>query len=313
VKIQIVSVAAAIAAIPFSPVAAQAPGPQSAGATPAATEDSGSGGSATAADSGTPPVPGDAKAAHPDADQAIVITGVKRPAGDLLGGVSVVDKELLQHEARPSIGETLASQPGVTSSSFGPTASRPILRGLSGERVRILVDGIGTLDLSSSDPDHQVTINPLTADRIEVLRGPSALLFGSSAIGGVVNVIDTRIPRSVPDEPVRVSALAEFGSAADERSGNLSLDLPLGANFVAHADGAYSKYDDLDIRGFSAAGAAGNLDAVRHFDTTDQLRTEIVEARLWGGIHYRFSTEAGVQLGRMVAHYGLNHAFKSTR
>jgi iron complex outermembrane receptor protein len=116
--------------------------------------------------------------------------------------------------------------------------------------VRILVDGIGTLDLSSSDPDHQVTINPLTAERIEVLRGPSALLFGSSAIGGVVNVIDTRIPRHVPDEAVSVDALAEFGSAADERSGNLSLDLPLGANFVAHADGAYSEYDDLHIGGF---------------------------------------------------------------
>jgi hypothetical protein len=69
---------------------------------------------------------------------------------------------------------------------------------------------------------------------------------------------------------------------------------------------------DLDIRGFNAAGTPGNLDTVRHFDTTDQLRTEIVDARLWGGVHYRFSTEAGVQLGRMVAHYGLNHAFKST-
>jgi iron complex outermembrane receptor protein len=195
-------------------------------------------------------VPGDAKAAHPDTDQAIVITGVKRPAGDILGGVSVVDKELLQHEVRPSIGETLASQPGVTASSFGPTASRPILRGLSGERVRILVDGIGTLDLSSSDPDHQVTVNPLTAERIEVLRGPSALLFGSSAIGGVVNVIDTRIPRTVPTGPVRADALAEFGSAADERSANLSVDVPLGSNFVAHADGAFSKYDDLDIGGF---------------------------------------------------------------
>jgi hypothetical protein len=67
---------------------------------------------------------------------------------------------------------------------------------------------------------------------------------------------------------------------------------------------------DLDIHGFDAAGAGGNLDAVRHFDTADQLRTEIVDARLWGGIHYRFSTEAGVQLGRKVAHYGLNHAFK---
>ena len=248
-KFQIASLAAAVAAIPLSPAAAQAPGRESAG--PAATsDDSGSGDSSNAAESEAPPVPGDAKAAHPDADQAIVITGVKRPAGDLLGGVSVIDKELLQHEVRPSIGETLASQPGVTSSSFGPTASRPILRGLSGERVRILVDGIGTLDLSSSDPDHQVTINPLTAERIEVLRGPSALLFGSSAIGGVVNVLDTRIPRSVPDEPLRISALAQYGSAADERSGNLSVDLPLGSNFVAHADGAYSKYDDLGIGGF---------------------------------------------------------------
>jgi hypothetical protein len=70
---------------------------------------------------------------------------------------------------------------------------------------------------------------------------------------------------------------------------------------------------DLDIHGFDAAGAAGNLDAVRHFDTADELRTEIVDARLWGGIHYRFSTEAGVQLGRKVAHYGLNHAFKRSR
>jgi hypothetical protein len=69
---------------------------------------------------------------------------------------------------------------------------------------------------------------------------------------------------------------------------------------------------NLDLHGFDATGAAGNLNAVRHYDTTDQLRTEIVNARLWGGIHYRFSTEAGVQLGRKVAQYGLNHAFKPT-
>jgi hypothetical protein len=70
---------------------------------------------------------------------------------------------------------------------------------------------------------------------------------------------------------------------------------------------------DLDIRGFDVAGSPGNLDAVRHFDTTDQLRAEIVDARLWGGIHYRFSTEAGVHLGRKVAQYGLNHAFRPAR
>jgi iron complex outermembrane receptor protein len=248
VKNRIALLAAAAAVIPFAPAGAQtAP---SAEPVAAVTDSDATASGGVATESSVPPTPGDAAAAHPDTDQAIVITGVKRAAGDILGGVSVVDKEELQHAARPSIGETLASQPGVTASSFGPTASRPILRGLQGERVRILTDGIGTLDLSSSDPDHQVTINPLTAERIEVLRGPSALLFGSSAIGGVVNVIDTRIPRSVPSGPVKVDAFAEYGTAANERSGNLSVDVPLGGNFVAHADGAYSKYDDLKIGGF---------------------------------------------------------------
>ena len=247
-NIAFIRAAALAAAMPLSPAAAQSLVPSD--ATTPLVGDSAASGSASTAATEAPPVPGDAKAAHPDSDQAIVITGVRRRAGDILGGVSVVDKEILQHQVRPSIGETLAAQPGVTASSFGPTASRPILRGLSGERVRILVDGIGTLDLSSSDPDHQVTINPLTAERIEVLRGPSALLFGSSAIGGVVNVIDTRIPRTVPTGSIRLDGLAEFGTAADERSGNLSVDVPLGANFVAHADGAFSKYDDLHIGGF---------------------------------------------------------------
>jgi iron complex outermembrane receptor protein len=204
---------------------------------------------ADSADSPTEPTPGSAEQAHPDPDQAIVVTGVRRAAGDVLGGVSVVDKEELTRDVRPSIGETLKNQPGVTSSSFGPVASRPILRGLSGERVRILVDGIGSLDLSSSDPDHAVAINPLTAEKIEVLRGPSALLFGSSAIGGVVNVIDTRIPRRLPDGPVAAQALINYGSAANERAASSSVDVPLGGHFVLHADGAYSKFDDLRIGG----------------------------------------------------------------
>ncbi len=232
----------AAAAVALFPAAAHAAEPATRNGTSA---DANAAGSASAA-----PVPGSAKDAHPDTDQAIVITGVRRPAGDVLGGVTILDQEKLTHDVRPSIGETLASQPGVSASSFGPTASRPVLRGLSGERVRILVDGIGSLDLSASDPDHAVAINPLTAERIEVLRGPSALLFGSSAIGGVVNVIDSRIPRHVPDAPVAVNALATYGTAANERSANLSADVPLGGNFVGHLDGSYSKYDDLDIGGY---------------------------------------------------------------
>ena len=238
--------ATAAVIFPLSPAGAQTASPSSPAVADAAT---GGGSGDAASDAADPPVPGDAAQAHPDTDQAIVVTGVKRAAGDVLGSVSVVDKEQLTHDVRPSIGETLKDQPGVTASSFGPVASRPILRGLQGERVRILSDGIGSLDLSSSDPDHAVAINPLTAERIEVLRGPSALLFGSSAIGGVVNVIDTRIPRSMPTEPVRLDALLSYGTAANERSASASVDVPLGGNFVAHADGAYSKFDDLHIGG----------------------------------------------------------------
>ena len=145
-----------------------------------------------------------------DSDQAIVVTGVKRKAEDVLGGVSVLDEAELTRSIKPSIGDTLAKLPGVSATSFGPTASAPVLRGLSGDRVRVLTDGIGTLDLSSSGPDHAISINPITAERIEVLRGPAALLFGSSAIGGVVNVIDTRIPRHVPDGPIGVDAIARY-------------------------------------------------------------------------------------------------------
>ena len=196
------------------------------------------------------PEPGSAAEAHPAPEEGeIVVTGVRRQENDVLGGISVLDQAELTREVRPSIGETLARQPGVSATSFGPTASAPVLRGLSGDRVRVLTDGIGTLDLSGSGPDHAIAINAITAERIEVLRGPSALLFGSSAIGGVVNVIDTRIPRHEPDGPVKANGLLSYGSAANERSANLSVDVPLGGHFVAHADGNWSKSDDLETGG----------------------------------------------------------------
>ena len=193
--------------------------------------------------------PGSAAQTHHESEEQLVVTGVRRSEGDALGGISVLDKAELTREVRTSIGETLARQPGVSATSFGPAASAPVLRGLSGDRVRILTDGIGSLDLSSSGPDHKVAINPITAERIEVLRGPSALLFGSSAIGGVVNVIDARIPRREQDPPFGADLLATYGSAADERSINLGLNVPLGQHFVVHADGNYSKSDDLRTGG----------------------------------------------------------------
>ena len=168
-----------------------------------------------------PPAPPQADPRHARShdDETIVVTGIRRDADDALGGVSVVEGAELANAIRPSIGETLAKQPGVTATSFGPAASRPILRGLGGDRIRILTDGIGSLDLSSSSVDHAVAINPLTADRIEILRGPSALLFGSAAIGGVVNVIDSRIPRRYPERPAHVEGQLGYGTAAQRTLG----------------------------------------------------------------------------------------------
>jgi iron complex outermembrane receptor protein len=177
----------------------------------------------------------------------IVVTAIiPRRQGDILSGTSVVSGEELTRDLRPTIGDTLAHQPGVSATSFGPNASRPVLRGFQGERVRILTDGIGSFDVSNTSVDHAVAINPLTADRIEVLRGPAALLYGSSAIGGVVNVIDSRIPRRVPDEPIHIDGIATYGSAANERTGSGEIEAPIGDKFVVHFDGSYSKSGDLD-------------------------------------------------------------------
>ncbi|MHA6722741.1 TonB-dependent receptor [Sphingomonas sp. RS2018] len=188
----------------------------------------------------------------------IVVTApVRTSETDVLQGTSIVTGEKLTRDLRPTIGETLSRLPGVSATSFGPAASRPILRGFQGERIRVLTDGIGAIDVSNTSVDHAVIIDPLLAERIEVLRGPSALLFGSSAVGGVVNVIDTRIPRTVPTEGFRVNGIATYGSAADERSGGLAGDVALTDKIVLHADGSYLKADDLRTgRGFILSPAA---------------------------------------------------------
>ncbi len=181
----------------------------------------------------------------------IVITANFVRELDLLSGTSVLSGTELTRDLRPQIGDTLARLPGVSATSFSPGASRPVLRGFQGERIRVLTDGIGSIDVSNTSADHAVTIDPLTAERIEVLHGPAVLLFGSQAIGGAVNVLDRRIPRRIPDEAVHVEAIANYGSAADERSVGAAVDVPLSdSGFVAHLDGSYRKSDDLEVGGY---------------------------------------------------------------
>ena len=169
---------------------------------------------------------------------------------DVLAGTSVVDGIELQRNMNGQVGEILEDLPGISGSGFSPGASRPVVRGFSGERVRVMDDGIGSLDASNTSDDHAVSIDPLTVERIEVLRGPAVLLYGSQAIGGAVNVIDKRIPRSIPDEPIHVDALASYDTVNDEYRVGGSVDAPLGGGFVAHVDGSYLNSGDVHVPGY---------------------------------------------------------------
>jgi iron complex outermembrane receptor protein len=172
---------------------------------------------------------------------------------DIIAGQSIVEDDELQRNINGQIGEVLSKLPGVSATSFAPGASRPILRGLDGERVRVQIDGLGTGDVGNTSADHATAIEPLTVERIEVLRGPAALLFGSQSIGGVVNVIERRIPIAVPEKGIHVDALAAADTVSNLRNGGASIDAAMTENFVLHIDGSYRETDDLEIPGFQLA------------------------------------------------------------
>jgi iron complex outermembrane recepter protein len=164
--------------------------------------------------------------------------------------ITILDKSDIAERIQPTIGETLAGEPGVASTFFGRGASRPVIRGQGGDRIRMLQDGVGVGDVSATSPDHAVTINTLTTEKIEVVRGPATLLYGSSAIGGVVNSSDSRIASYLPDSVLSGAVDLGLGSVADEARGALSLNARVG-NFVLHGDAAKLTSDDYDIPGFA--------------------------------------------------------------
>jgi iron complex outermembrane receptor protein len=175
---------------------------------------------------------------------------------DVLAGTSVVEvREIQRDMVNGQIGDLLTKIPGVSATSFAPGSSRPVLRGQQGERVRVLIDGVGTSDVSNTSVDHATTIDPITVERIEVLRGPAVLLYGSQAIGGAVNVIDKRIPTRMPDEAFHIDAFGGIDSASNMRTGAASVDVGIGSNLVFHLDGSWRESDDIDIAGFQVADA----------------------------------------------------------
>ncbi len=164
--------------------------------------------------------------------------------------IDVLTGEALDDRRGVTLGETLANEPGVHSSFYGTGSARPIIRGLSGPRVSILEDGLATGDASAPSDDHAVAIEPLLIDQIEILRGPATLLYGSGASGGVVNIIDNRIPSQLPQAPFLARFELRGDSVADERSGVLRLNGAAG-NLAWHVDGAWRDTDDYRIPGMA--------------------------------------------------------------
>jgi iron complex outermembrane receptor protein len=163
--------------------------------------------------------------------------------------VSILSGEKLKMNQSATLGETLKSVPGVNSTYFGPVASSPIIRGLDGPRVKVVQNGMDSSDASRVGPDHIATTETSTATQIEVLRGPSTLLYGSGAIGGVVNVVDNRLPKTrLEDTSGRVSVLHD--TVSNERT--ISTDLNGGKDkFAWHLDAYSRKTDDYDVPEFT--------------------------------------------------------------
>ncbi|MBX3485677.1 TonB-dependent receptor [Phenylobacterium sp.] len=160
--------------------------------------------------------------------------------------VNVVKREALDLAPSAGLGDVLANLPGVRSSFFGPGASRPVIRGLSGPRVQVLTNGIGMIDASGLSPDHQVASDPQEAERIEVLRGPSALAYGGSAIGGIVNIIDERIPSTYRDG-AHGRAQAAYSTVDQGRQGSAALTAGLGGGWSLTADALRRETDDYHV------------------------------------------------------------------
>ena len=159
---------------------------------------------------------------------------------------SVLEGNALIEQRNGTLGETLKNLPGVNSDTFGGGASRPVIRGQTAPRVKVLSDGSEVMDASAISPDHAVTVEPLLADRIEVLRGPATLLYGGGAIGGVVNVVDKKIPTEVPEKGIAAEAELRGATGTKERAGAVGITAGEG-QFAVRVEGMKRRTSDYDV------------------------------------------------------------------
>lgn len=215
----------------------------------------------------------------------VIITAdaLQREQGSLIQASSVLQGDHLDQRRQGTLGLTLEKEPGISADTFGAGASRPVIRGQTAPRVKVLSDGSDILDASSVSPDHVVTVDPMLATRIEILRGPSALLYGSGAIGGVVNVIDDKIPTHIPENGLEGHVQLRGATASKERAGAFALTTGEG-NVALHVEGSRLRSDDYRVPGQDFRKVANsNAD-----NTTGSLGFSFIGDRGYLGLAYSY-------------------------
>ncbi len=187
--------------------------------------------------------PGDT---HRADDIVVTASTLRQRADETATPVLTLTGDELVHRRQATLGETLAGQPGVNFDNFGGGSSRPVIRGQTAPRVQVLSDASEIQDASRVSPDHAVVTEPLLLRGIEVLRGPATLLYGGGAIGGAVNLLDTKIPTAIPTNGIEGVAEGRLGTADDERSVVGGVTVGVG-NFAIHAEGVHRSSDDYRV------------------------------------------------------------------
>ena len=211
--------------------------------------------------------------------------------------IDVLRDDELERKKSNSIGETVKNELGVNSTYFAPGASRPIIRGLGSNRVRVLENGIGALDVSSLSEDHPVSIEPYFAEQVEIVRGPATLRYGPGAIGGVVNVINNRIPQSLKTGPFELKAAIDHATVSDGETAALELN-GSHQSFAWHFDGLTRDTNDYDIDGFANEEERENKGRLANSDVEADNHglgaSFITEKGMIGFSFNRFDTDFGV-------------------
>ena len=190
---------------------------------------------------------------EPGAIEEVIVRAHPLSGEGLAQATDVMEADELERKAVDNIGATVGSEPGIHNSPFGAGAGRPVIHGLGGARVRIMEEQIDTLDVSVTSGDHAVTVDPFVAERVEILKGSATLLYGSGAIGGVVDVQTGRIPQEVPE---RIHGALDLRGADNGDGRNAALRLDGGGGNVAwHVDAFAREAEDYDIPGFAESAA----------------------------------------------------------